>query len=105
MSKTQYIVDHLTKDDLHSGVAHVASLGAVIMVFAKLLPVIAATVPIVWYGLLIYESKTVQGWVNARRAKQRRKHLAAARAARLVKAADAREKHHVHPQGSQHPHA
>lgn len=106
MSKAQYIVDHLTKDQINAGIAHVASMGAVLMVLAKVLPVIAAIMPILWYSIVIFESKTVQAWVKSRAAKKRRMHLAAARAARLKRAhattaADLKERERDYPRHQQ----
>lgn len=48
--------------DAMSGLAIVATL-------VGLLPSIAAIAGIVWYGIQIFESKTVQGWLAKRKAK------------------------------------
>lgn len=54
---------------------HGASIGALVMTFMGWLPAIVAIVPALYYGLLIYESKTVQGWLKRRRAKKRLKRI------------------------------
>ena len=43
------------------------SLGTVLATIAGFLPAIAAIFTIVWTGLRIYESPTVQGWLNRRK--------------------------------------
>jgi hypothetical protein len=53
--------------------------GGVVGSFLSLLPPIAAVLSIVWFSIQIYESKTFQGWLRARRAR---------RIARLRKAID-----------------
>lgn len=48
--------------DAMSGMAIVATL-------LGFLPSIAAIAGIIWYGIQIFESKTVQGWIAKRKAK------------------------------------
>lgn len=44
-----------------------AIVGAVLF---KVLPVIAAILPIIYWGIKIYETKSVQNWRHARRQKR-----------------------------------
>lgn len=46
------------------------------------LPVLAAVIGIVYYLILIYESKTVQGWLDRRRKAHRVKQFSANRGSR-----------------------
>lgn len=48
-------------------VADAASLAAAIGTVAGWLPPLAALLTIIWTGLRIWESPTVQGWVRRRR--------------------------------------
>jgi hypothetical protein len=59
--------DHLTEGTKHvlDGLSLVTVLGALV----NILPAIAALFTIVWTGIRIYETKTVQGWIN--RAKRK----------------------------------
>jgi hypothetical protein len=59
--------DHLTEGTKHvlDGISLVTVLGALV----DILPAIAALFTIVWTGIRIYETKTVQGWIN--RAKRK----------------------------------
>jgi hypothetical protein len=59
--------DHLTEGTKHGldGLSIVTVLGALV----DILPAIAALFTIVWTGIRIYETKTVQGWIN--RAKRK----------------------------------
>jgi hypothetical protein len=59
--------DHLTEGTKHvlDGLSLVTVLGALV----DILPAIAALFTIVWTGIRIYETKTVQGWIN--RAKRK----------------------------------
>jgi hypothetical protein len=43
------------------------SVGAVLGAIAGALPAIAATFTIVWTGIRIWETKTVQDWLNRRK--------------------------------------
>lgn len=53
-----------------------AGAGATILAsFAGLLPPLAALAGIIWYGLQIYESKTVQTYVRLARRKLRHRRL------------------------------
>ena len=54
--------DHLTEGTKHvlDGISLVTVLGALV----DILPAIAALFTIVWTGIRIYETKTVQGWIN-----------------------------------------
>ena len=60
------------KDHLSEGTKHVLDGLSVITVLGALvdiLPAIAAAFTIVWTGIRIYETDTVQGWIN--RAKRK----------------------------------
>jgi hypothetical protein len=59
--------EHLTESTKHvlDGLSVVTVLGALV----DILPAVAALFTIVWTGIRIYETKTVQGWVG--RAKQK----------------------------------
>lgn len=45
-------------------VGDAASVGTVIATLAGWLPALAALVTIVWTGIRIFETKTVQGWIK-----------------------------------------
>ena len=47
--------------------AHTFSTGAILGAFLGYLPNVAAGLAALWYMLVIWESKTVQGWVGRRR--------------------------------------
>ena len=60
------------KDNLTEGTKHVLdgiSLVTVLGALVDILPAIAALFTIIWTGIRIYETKTVQGWIG--RAKQK----------------------------------
>lgn len=59
--------EHLSEGTKHilDGLSVVTVLGALV----EILPAIAALFTIVWTGIRIYETKTVQGWVS--RAKRK----------------------------------
>lgn len=59
--------DHLTEGTKHvlDGLSVITVLGALV----DILPAIAALFTIVWTGIRIYETKTVQGWIQ--RAKRK----------------------------------
>jgi hypothetical protein len=59
--------DHLTEGTKHvlDGLSLLTVLGALM----DMLPAIAALFTIIWTGIRIYETKTVQGWIN--RAKRK----------------------------------
>jgi hypothetical protein len=60
------------KEHLTEGTKHVVdglSLVTVVGTLTDLLPAVAALFTIVWTVIRIYETKTVQGWIN--RAKQK----------------------------------
>jgi hypothetical protein len=59
--------EHLTEGTKHvlDGLSVITVLGALV----DILPAIAALFTIVWTGIRIYETKTVQGWIN--RAKRK----------------------------------
>ena len=50
-------------------VGDVLSITVVVATLASWLPALAAGVSIVWTCLRIYETKTVQGWVNRHKKK------------------------------------
>lgn len=56
--------------DINSAVPHGASIGALAATFMGWLPVIVAIIPAIYYGVLIFESKTVQKWIRRRRLKR-----------------------------------
>ncbi len=45
------------------------SLGVVVATLASWMPAFASILSILWMGLRIYETKTVQGWVNRHKKK------------------------------------
>jgi hypothetical protein len=59
--------DHLTEGTKHvlDGLSLVTVLGALM----DMLPAIAALFTIIWTGIRIYETKTVQGWINRAKCK------------------------------------
>ena len=60
------------KEHLNEGTKHVLdglSLLTVLGALMDMLPAIAALFTIIWTGIRIYETKTVQGWIN--RAKRK----------------------------------
>ena len=59
--------DHLSEGSKHilDGLSLITVLGALVDV----LPAVAALFTIIWTGIRIYETKTVQGWIN--RAKRK----------------------------------
>ena len=61
------VKDHLSEGTKHvlDGLSVITVLGALV----DILPAIAAAFTIVWTGIRIYETDTVQGWIN--RAKRK----------------------------------
>jgi hypothetical protein len=62
----------LMKDHLNEGTKHVLdglSLITVLGALVDVLPAVAALFTIIWTGIRIYETGTVQGWIN--RAKRK----------------------------------
>ena len=59
--------DHLTEGTKHvlDGLSVITVLGALV----NILPAVAALFTIVWTGIRIYETNTVQGWIK--RAKRK----------------------------------
>ena len=59
-------------EDYHitSWLGHSLSGAAILGTLAGWFPPIAAFVAFIWYSIQIYESKTVQDWFHARRAKK-----------------------------------
>jgi hypothetical protein len=59
--------DHLTEGTKHvlDGLSLLTVLGALM----DMLPAIAALFTIIWTGIRIYETKTVQGWINRAKCK------------------------------------
>jgi hypothetical protein len=54
----------------HETVKHVAdglSIATVIGTLAEILPAVAALFTIIWTGFRIYETDTVQGWLNKKK--------------------------------------
>jgi len=54
-------------DDTTKNLMDAASVATVVGTFAGLLPAIAAIFTIVWTSIRIYESKTVQGYLEKKR--------------------------------------
>lgn len=61
MTPTQQTVEHAKQ------VIDAASVGVVAGALTGLLPAIAAGFTIIWTGIRIWESKTVQNWINRRK--------------------------------------
>lgn len=57
-------------DHLHGPAPQAANIGALFAAFAGWIPVFIAIIPAVYYAILIWESKTVQGWVQKYRARK-----------------------------------
>lgn len=66
---------------------HGAAVGAFFATAMGYLPALLAVIPAIYYLLLIYESKTVQSWVEARRERRKIINLAKAQAAAKVSTA------------------
>lgn len=64
--------------------AQVTAVAAFAASMSGYVPVILALLPAIYYLLLIWESKTVQGWVTARRARKAELNLAKLKAQTLV---------------------
>lgn len=58
--------------------------GTIVMTLVGVLPGIAAVLAAIWYLVQIYESKTVQGWLDRRRIASRARKLAKLEAKKLV---------------------
>ena len=61
----------LMKDHLNEGTKHVLDGLSLITVLGTLmdwLPALAAILSIIWTGIRIYETKTVQGWLGKKDA-------------------------------------
>jgi len=58
--------------------------GTIVMAFVGILPGIAALLAAIWYLVQIYESKTVQSWLDRRRIASRARKLAKLEAQKLV---------------------
>jgi hypothetical protein len=71
MSKPNYILDHIAASDANVAVGHTFSLGALFGILFHMLPAVAALAPLVFYCLMIWESKTVQKWRREHRHKRR----------------------------------
>lgn len=56
------------------------SAAAILGAFANILPPLAGLAGLVWYGIQIYESKTVQKWIKVHRFRVRARRLAVAKA-------------------------
>lgn len=65
-------------------VPHFASVGALFAVIAGWLPYFVAIIPAIYYCILIYESKTVQGLIERRRQRRLVKEAAKLKAKALV---------------------
>ena len=60
--------NHLDEATKH--IIDFASIATVLGTLADMLPAIAALFTIVWTGIRIYETKTVQGWLSKKNAEQ-----------------------------------
>lgn len=56
-------------------VPQTASIAAILAVAAGWVPIIVAIIPAIYYAFLIWETKTVQGWLKRRAAKKRLKRI------------------------------
>lgn len=56
--------------DLGHLTAHLISVGALVGYFVGLLPALAALGAVIWYGIAIYETRTVQEWLARRRQRR-----------------------------------
>lgn len=77
--------------DINSVVPHGASIGAIFATFMGWLPMIVALIPALYYCILIFESKTVQGWLRRRRLYQAARRRARDKARAILKRANDRE--------------
>ena len=57
-------------DEATKHIIDFASVATVLGTLADMLPAIAALFTIVWTGIRIYETKTVQGWLGKKDAEQ-----------------------------------
>ena len=73
---------------LDSWTGHALSIGALLAVFAGVLPAMAAIASFLWFAIQIYESRTVQHWKNNRRMRNHAKKLARLRAKEKVTLAE-----------------
>jgi len=55
-------------DEASKHIIDFASVLTVLGTLADMLPAIAAIFTIVWTGIRIYETKTVQGWIRKKKA-------------------------------------
>lgn len=62
MDHNQFGLGHVT--------GHALSLGAIFGVLTGVLPVLAALGAVIWYIIAIYETQTVQTWLQRRRARK-----------------------------------
>jgi predicted acyltransferase (DUF342 family) len=69
--------------DPSSVVPQTASITALLAVLAGWLPMFIALIPAVYYLFLIYETKTVQGWLEKWRERRAQRRLAKAKAVAL----------------------
>jgi hypothetical protein len=58
----------LNMDEASKHIIDFASIVTVLGTLADMLPAIAAVFTIVWTGIRIYETKTVQGWIGKKKA-------------------------------------
>lgn len=56
--------------ELNTWVGNSVSLAAIIATIVGWLPPLAALAAIIWYAIQIHESKTIQKWLVARRARK-----------------------------------
>jgi len=56
--------------DLSHIIAHIFSGSTIVVAFLGYFPAVAAIVALIWYGIQIYESHTVQRWLSTRRERK-----------------------------------
>lgn len=73
--------------DQASVALHTLSLGTIAGVMLQVLPVLAVLLPVIYYAILIWESKTFSHWRNNRRQKRAAKKVAKLKAkAKVIQA-------------------
>ena len=60
----------MSTQEAMKSVGDALSIGTVIATIAGWLPAVAALITILWTGIRIYETKTVQQWLGRRRQRQ-----------------------------------
>lgn len=65
-------MDNSHQFDLGHITGHAVSLGAIFGAFLGILPALAALGAVIWYVLAIYETRTVQTWLQRRRERKQK---------------------------------